>query len=136
MHVSAFFINNPAVSAHSDAIQTHISICPGSDEPAAERSVMTVAGRSCTEAVLRTAKVTISLLGLPFLSVFCTAMARMAFNPGGVAALPSPKMFAEIFMQMYFSASLPFFTPGMISRSIGRIIVVRISVIPDFRRSP
>ena len=59
MHTSS-----PAVSAQSDVIQIHGMIPPGSDEPAALRSVITVAGMSCTDAVLITAKVIISLLGL------------------------------------------------------------------------
>ena len=104
---------------------------PGSSEPAALRSVITVEGMSCTEAVFSTAKVTISREGFPLRERFCSAMAFMALRPGGVAALPRPRILAEIFMQTYFSASLPFSSSGIMTLSSGRITRVSRSVSPD-----
>src|SRR5512132_708463 len=68
----------------------------GSADPAAARSAMTPVGSSVTLDVLIARNSTIALLAVPFagLSASRCCMARM---PNGVAALPNPSTFEDIF---------------------------------------
>ena len=74
------------MSAESEVIHTLSRMPAGSSDPAAPRRDMTVVGMSWMEAVLITAKVTISRLGLPSGSWLSLRIAFIALMPGGVAA--------------------------------------------------
>ena len=67
--------------------------------PAADNMAMVEAGIRVTEDVFMAKKVTIASVAVSFfLLSFCSS--SMAFRPKGVAALPKPKILAEIFIIM------------------------------------
>lgn len=65
-----------------------------------------VTGKSWMEAVFSTTKRIMPLVGAS--PGFFSAMALMAANPRGVAAFPSPRKFAEIFMHIFPFISISF----------------------------
>ena len=91
-------------SAHSNpkkpVMRTGITTAEGEREPAIARSPITVVGISCTEQVLNKIKRHISGVGYPsdFTSLSSSSIAA---RPEGVAALPMPNMFAEMFTDIF-----------------------------------
>ena len=74
-------------------------ISVGAREPAAARSAMTLAGMSCTEALLMAQKSACASEAVPGRG-FTVSSACIAFTPNGVAGVPRPSTFAERFMSI------------------------------------
>lgn len=95
-------------------------------------SIATVVGIIETDAAFITTKRTISLDAVKSF-VFVSSLRRdIASSPKGVAALPSPNIFAVIFIDIAFLAGEFFFNLGNNNRKIGERIRLIIFVSPDF----
>ncbi len=92
---------------------------PGALAPAAARSPMTVAGSSCSEAVLRAQNRAWASLAVPGCGL-SSSRRRIASSPNGVAALPRPSTFAATFITMAPMAGCSGGTSGKSRRRIGR----------------
>ena len=68
-------------------------------EPAATRIAIAVVGINCTELVLIARKVHIAFVAFPGCGL-SVSRSRIARRPSGVAALPSPSMFAAMFINI------------------------------------
>ena len=75
------------------------TITVGRAAPAAARIAIAVAGINCTELVLIAKKVHIAFEATPGRG-FNDSKSRIARSPSGVAAFPSPSMFAAIFISI------------------------------------
>ena len=107
------------VAAHNVARSAVPTMAVGRVDPAAARSAMAVAGISWTELVLIARKVHIALEATPGRGL-SVSRSRIARNPSGVAALPSPSMFAAMFMSIEPIAGCSGGTSGKRRRMIGR----------------
>ena len=126
------------ISAIIVANHTGSKICVGFCDPIELLTAITVVGISSNEAVFITINIAIefvkvSFLGLSFCNVFIT------FNPVGVAAFPSPKRFAIIFIDISFLTLSFFLISGNKNLIIGCnkfvslaiiLVLVAISIIP------
>ncbi len=75
------------------------TITVGRADPAAARIAIAVAGINCTELVLIAKNVHIAFEATPGRG-FNDSKSRIARSPSGVAALPSPSMFAAMFISI------------------------------------
>src|SRR4029077_13211275 len=87
------------VAAQSVAKNAVPTITVGLADPAADRIAIAVAGISCTELVVIARNVHIAFEATPGRG-FIDSKSRIARNPSGVAALPSPRMFAAMFINI------------------------------------
>src|SRR5262249_44135444 len=87
------------LAAHNVAKNAVPTITVGRTHPAAARIAIAVAGINCTELVLIARNVHIALEATPGRG-FNDSRSRIARRPSGVAALPSPSMFAAIFINI------------------------------------
>ena len=85
-----FAESTATVAAQSVAKNAVPTIAVGRADPAAARIAIAVAGMSCTELVLIARKVHIAFEATPGCG-FNDSRSRIARNPSGVAALPSPE---------------------------------------------
>ena len=85
---------NPIPAEHMLVIHTAGKISKGVLQPIPARTAATLAGISCMEAVFSTISLHISSVATPGRVGF--SMRFVAAMPMGVAALPNPKMFAQI----------------------------------------
>ena len=86
--------------------------------PICVRNVSTDTGMIVNPDVLSTRNIIIGLLAVSFFG-FSSCSSCMAFSPIGVAALSSPSMFAEKFMNMVPIAGCPLGTSGNMTLKIG-----------------
>ena len=94
-------IVQPAITDKNDTNNIGTVQSQGVIDPCAIRRAATVMGISCIEDVFKTTSMAI------FRRLFSQLLrCFMAFIPSGVAALPSPKRFAVIFMQIVSKALL------------------------------
>ena len=107
------------VAAHNVASSAVPTIAVGRVDPAAARSAMAVAGINCTDAVLIARNVHIAFDATPGRGL-SVSRSRIARNPSGVAAFPSPSMFAAMFMSIEPIAGCSGGTSGKRRRMIGR----------------
>ncbi|MEY2543827.1 MAG: hypothetical protein QOE81_1288, partial [Verrucomicrobiota bacterium] len=94
-----FAESTATVAAQSVAKNAVPTITVGRAEPAAARIAMAVAGINCTELVLIAKNVHIAFDATPGRG-FNDSKSRIARNPSGVAAFPSPSMFAAMFINI------------------------------------
>ncbi len=87
----------PVIVAQSAPKKEVPIIIAGSLLPEAALIAIAVAGIKVNPAVLIVKKVHIALVAVPLFS-FSESSSSIAFNPNGVAALPSPSIFADIFI--------------------------------------
>ena len=87
------------VAAHNVAKNAVPTITVGLVDPAAARIAIAVAGINCTELVLIARNVHIAFEATPGRG-FNDSKSLIARNPSGVAALPSPSMFAAMFINI------------------------------------
>jgi hypothetical protein len=87
------------VAAQSVAKNAVPTMTVGLADPAAAKIAIAVAGINCTELVLIAKKVHIAFEATPGRG-FNDSKSRIARNPSGVAALPSPSMFAAMFISI------------------------------------
>src|SRR5204863_9688918 len=87
------------LAAQSVARSAVPTIAVGLVDPDAAKIAIAVAGISCTELVLIARKVHIAFEATPGRG-FSDSRSRIARNPSGVAALPSPSMFAAMFINI------------------------------------
>src|SRR5881227_1735880 len=87
------------LAAQSVARSAVPTMAVGRDDPAAARIAIAVAGINCTELVLIARNVHIAFEATPGRG-FSDSRSRIARSPSGVAALPSPSMFAAMFINM------------------------------------
>ena len=95
-------------------------------------SIATVEGMSVKAEVLMTMNRTISFEAVPSGAFVSSLSLETASSPNGVAALPSPKRFAVIFIDIAFIAGEPFFSFGKRSRRSGERARLISLVRPDF----
>ena len=95
----------PTVKAQRVVIIVGIKILDGACEPYWLLRAITDEGMSWIEAVFITINIHIALLARSGVG-FSLSSARIASKPKGVAALPIPKMFADIFMLIWRIASV------------------------------
>ena len=105
-----------AQSVASSAVPT---IAVGRVEPDAARIAIAVAGTNWTELVLIARNVHIAFVATPGRGL-SNSRSRIARKPSGVAALPNPSMFADMFMTMEPIAGCSGGTSGKSRRMIGR----------------
>src|SRR6202011_2369963 len=94
-----FAESTATVAAQSVAKNAVPTITVGRADPAAARIAIAVAGISCTELVLIARNVHIAFEATPGRG-FSDSKSRMARRPSGVAAFPSPSIFAAMFMSI------------------------------------
>ena len=99
--------------------------------PAAVRNVSTDTGISVKPDVFSTRNIIMGLLAVSFF-VFSSCSSCMAFSPIGVAALSSPNMLAEKFMNMVPIAGCPFGTSGNIFVNTGLKTLANAATSPPF----
>lgn len=100
--------------------------------PCSLRSIAIVVGISVTAAEFMTTKRTISFDAVPE-GIFDSSLSRdIASRPNGVAALPSPKRFAVMFIDIAFIADEFLSSLGNSSRSRGDSARLISFVSPDF----
>src|SRR5205823_5115264 len=119
------------VSAQIVAPRQGRMIPAGSLECAEARSAITVVGTSCSEAVLMARNNTCALVAVPGAG-FSFSSSSIALIPNGVAALPSPIMFAAMFSSMAEMAGCPSGMPGKRGRKMGRAARASFSTSPAF----
>ena len=87
------------------------TIAVGATLPYSVRKAIILTGISCREEIFRIRKSHISLLATPIGTARCfflrgsssrSASSSMAFSPAGVAAQPSPRIFASRFVAIDF----------------------------------
>ena len=119
----------PKTRGHrGDGTDPNGGISKGASLPAAARREATVVGKSWMEAVFRTTSRQSSLLAIPPQP---TAILRAARMPRGVAALPSPRRFAETLAVTAASVSSSRLERGKSRRSTGRKAPARRAEIPQ-----
>src|SRR3981081_2308827 len=87
------------VAAQSVAINAVPTIAVGRLEPETARIAIAVVGINCTELVFMARNVHIALVAMPGCGL-SVSRSRIARNPSGVAALPSPSMLAAMFISI------------------------------------
>jgi len=92
-----FAVETPTIVAHVDPTRDVPIIIAGSALPADALNAIAVAGISVIPAVFIAKKVHIEFVAVPF-SGFSLSSSSIALRPKGVAALPNPRKFAEIFI--------------------------------------
>ena len=133
-----FVIIIAVIAATIVTIQTGNIIFVGLFDPIEFLIANTVVGMSCSDAVLITINIAIEFETLSFF-VFCFCKDFITFSPIGVAAFPSPKMFATIFIAISLFTSSFLFISGnknfitgynsFVSFSI-KLVFVAICIIP------
>src|SRR5574344_456321 len=109
------------------AIHTGIIILLGDLEFKELRIANIVVGIICNEAVFNTINIIMELDSLLLLLLFSCNFS-IAFNPNGVAAFPNPKIFATIFIEIFFFIFLLFLITGNKKITIGLIILIIFSI--------
>lgn len=104
----------------------------GDSLPCSLLSIATVVGIRVTAAAFRTTKRTISSDAVPSAAFDSSFRRDIASSPNGVAALPSPKRFAVMFIDIAFIAGESFLSLGKRNRSTGESARLIILVSPDF----
>ena len=107
--------------AHSDVSSAGTKISMGDRLPYAPLSMATVVGSRCTAAVFMTMKRTISFEAVPSAAPVSVFKRLIASSPNGVAALPSPKRLAVMFIDMAETAGESFLSFGNKKRMSGEI---------------
>lgn len=102
------------------AIRVVGKMAAASAEPFSARSPMMPVGSRARPLVLMARKSTIALVAVPF-SALSVSSSFMAFKPKGVAALPSPRALAAMFMTIAPIAGWLGGTSGKSRTSTGRI---------------
>ncbi len=95
----------PTMSAVIEDIQIAGTISNGEVEPYCCRRMDIIVGTSCIEAVFITVKIIMLRVAIPGV-LFFLLISFIAEMPSGVAALPSPSIFAVIFIQIARMAGL------------------------------
>ena len=121
----------PISVAHPLANQVGNQIPAALVEPRAARTPTTPLGKMASPAVLMARNNAMALVAVPF-SVLYLSSSSTALIPKGVAAFPSPSMFAEIFKTMALMAGLPAGIDGKRSRMSGLTRRERLAVSPAF----
>jgi hypothetical protein len=98
-------------------------------ERVATRMAITVAGMSCTEPVLMAQKSACASVAVPGWGL-SRSSSSIALMPNGVAALPSPRRFAETFITMAPMAGWSGGMEGNSLRSTGRATRASIRTSP------
>src|SRR6266550_2298141 len=87
------------LAAQSVARSAVPTIAVGRVDPEAARIAIAVVGINCTELVLIARNVHIALVAIPGCGL-SVSKSRIARNPSGVAALPSPSILAAMFINI------------------------------------
>ena len=100
--LSGKFSNNfadkiPTMVAQNEPNNDVPIMIAGCELPAVARNAIAVAGINVMPAVLIARNVHIAFVAVPF-SLFNVSNSSIAFKPNGVAALPNPRILAEIFI--------------------------------------
>ncbi len=119
-------------SADTEVKSAGSIISIGDSLPCSLLSIATVVGIRVTADALRTTKRTISLDAVLSAASVSSLRRDIASSPNGVAALPSPKRFAVMFIDIAFIAGESFLSLGNKSRSTGESARLMILVSPDF----
>src|SRR5205823_6048074 len=85
------------LAAHNVARSAVPTMAVGRVDPDAARIAIAVAGINCTELVLIARKVHIAFVATPGRGL-SVSRSRIARKPSGVAALPRPSIFADMFI--------------------------------------
>ena len=94
-----FVIRRPIVIAVREVIREGTRISIGAELPYSERKSAIVVGTKCIAAELITTKRTISFVAFSGV-VLISCSLFIASSPNGVAALPNPKKFAVMFIDI------------------------------------